>query len=64
MRNLAVSSSMSSTSLIEQLACVIYFQGQAGSATAEPACRLFSLRNDLQIAEFFEAIFAEFNANP
>jgi hypothetical protein len=27
-------------------------------------CRLSSVRNDLHIAEFFEPIFAEFNANP
>jgi len=26
--------------------------------------RLSSVRNDLYIAEFFESIFAEFNANP
>ncbi len=26
--------------------------------------RLSSVRNDLHIAEFFEPIFAEFNANP
>ena len=26
--------------------------------------RLSSVRNDLQIAEFFEPIFAEFNSNP
>jgi len=26
--------------------------------------RLSSVRNDLQIAEFFEPIFAELNANP
>jgi hypothetical protein len=26
--------------------------------------RLSPVRNDLQIAEFFEPIFAEFNANP
>jgi hypothetical protein len=50
--------------LIEQPACVIYFREQAGSATVEPLYRLSSVRNGLHIAEFFEPIFAEFNANP
>jgi hypothetical protein len=34
------------------------------SASAEQLYRLSSVRNDLHIAEFFEPIFAEFNANP
>jgi hypothetical protein len=34
------------------------------AVTRSTANRLSSVRNDLQIAEFFEPIFAEFNANP
>jgi hypothetical protein len=52
------------TSFIKQAACVIYSRGQAGSETANQVYRLSSVRNDLDITEFFEPIFAEFNANP
>jgi hypothetical protein len=34
------------------------------SPTSFIAYRLSPVRNDLHIAEFFESIFAEFNANP
>jgi hypothetical protein len=37
---------------------------ETSSASAEQLYRLSSVRNDLHIAEFFEPILAEFNANP
>jgi hypothetical protein len=44
---------------------VIYFRGYAGPAIAESAVSpILCSRNDLHIAEFFESVFAEFNANP
>ena len=49
---------------MEQPACAIHFWAQAGSRVQNQPYRLSLVHNDLQITEFFEPVFAEFNANP